>query len=109
MAGPGLVGRVGKGVSAHCAEEIKLCPMCLIEGTYSSLDVADVLSSGEVGCGRELRRGGEDIRTVDERRGIATELTHSLEDELEAVLQLGLVRCIVISSGQNPDGYVSKR
>ena len=45
---------------------------------------------------REGRGNREDIRAVDESGGIVAELTHSLEDELEAVLELSLISCVVL-------------
>ena len=63
--------------------------------TYSLLNVVHGLTSGEVRnlSGGEVRWDGEDIRAVDQSVGVGTELAHSLEDELEAVLELSLVSC----------------
>ena len=58
---------------------------------YSLLDVRVGLASGEVRSVGEGRRDREDIRAVSEGGGVVTELAHSLEDELEAVLELVLV------------------
>lgn len=59
---------------------------------YSCLDIVDTNSSREVRDSCEVRGSRQNIRAVDERGGVGAELTHRLEDELEAVLQLGLVR-----------------
>ena len=60
---------------------------------YGLLNVRVGLASGEVRGIGEVSGDGEDIRAVGEGSGVVAELAHGLEDELEAVLELGLVSC----------------
>lgn len=61
-------------------------------GTDSLLDISVSLAGGEVRVELEVWGDGEDLGAVDEGSRVGAELAHSLEDELEAVLELGLVR-----------------
>ena len=89
---------MGKGVSAHYDAVVKYHSRQEYWNTHSLLNISEGLASGEVRVNDEVRRGVKDIRAVGQSRGVEAELAHSLEDELEAVLELGLVGCWDCSS-----------
>ena len=60
--------------------------------THCLLNIVDSLAGGEMRSSLERGWDGEDVRAVGKGVGVMTELAHSLEDELEAVLELSLVR-----------------
>ena len=82
---------MGKGVSAHYNALFRYDSRQEHWNTHSLLNISEGLAGGEVRVDDEVRRGIQDIRAVGQSRGVKAELAHSLEDELEAVLELGLV------------------
>ena len=100
VCGPGSVLSVGKGVSAHYVITVdqrsrsrKLTSRQAVTGTYSLFNILVCLSCREVRGVGKSRGDGEDVGAVGEGGGVVSELAHSFEDELEAVLELGLVSC----------------
>ncbi len=95
VAGPGSVGKDGKGVSAHYIDKPSQLnvPTKRKQGTYSLLDISSSLASGEVGAGAggEGRRDGDDFRAVDELALVHAEERKAAHDVRERLGELLLV------------------
>ena len=74
------------------------------ERTYSLFDILVGLPRREVRRCGESGRSGRTSAAVGERVVVLAELTHRFEDELEAVLELGLVRCCAWETSANSGG-----
>ena len=64
-----------------------------VQCAHSLFDILVRLAGREVWSVRKVGRHRQNVRAVSKSGWIMAELAHSLEDELEAVLQLGLVGC----------------
>lgn len=57
---------------------------------------------------RERGRTGKNVRAVGQSCRVGAELAHSLEDELESVLKLSLIGCVMLST-EDPERSLWRR